>query len=62
MTDNIIAQFMELFCGVDDFCLEFNPEFNKRLLEDGTRKRIRKSKLSLSEVRDHFKPGARHFS
>ena len=50
MTDDIIAQFIELFCGVDDFCLEFEPEFNKQQLEDGTRKRIRKSKLSLSEV------------
>jgi hypothetical protein len=50
MTDDIVTQFIELFCGVDDFCLDFEPEFNKRLLEDGTRKRIRKSKLSLSEV------------
>ena len=50
MTDDIITQFIELFCDVDDFCLEFEPEFNKRLLEDGTRKRIRKSKLCLSEV------------
>ena len=50
MTDDIITQFIELFCHVDDFCLAFEPEFNKRLLEDGTRKRIRKSKLCLSEV------------
>jgi hypothetical protein len=44
--DNIIA----LFCDVDDFCLAFEPEFNKRLLEDGTKKRNRKSKMCLSEV------------
>jgi hypothetical protein len=50
MNNDIIAQFIELFCGVDDFCLEFEPEFNKQLLEDGTRKRMRTSKLSLSEV------------
>jgi hypothetical protein len=50
MTDDIITQFIELFDSVDDFCLEFEPEFNKKLLEDGIRKRIRKSKLSLSEV------------
>ncbi len=50
MTDNIITQFIKLFCHVDDFCLKFEPEFNKRLLEDGTRKRIRKSRLCLSEV------------
>ena len=46
MSSDIIA----LFCDVDDFCLVFEPEYNKRQLEDGTRKRIRKSKLCLSEV------------
>ena len=46
MNTDIIA----LFCEVDDFCLTFEPEYNKRLLEDGTRKRIRKSTLCLSEV------------
>jgi hypothetical protein len=50
MTDDIMMQFIELFCPVDDFCLEFEPEYNKRLLEDGTRKRIRKSRLCLSEI------------
>jgi len=50
MTDSIIAQFIGIFINVDDFCLAFEPEYNKRLLEDGTRKRIRKSRLSLSEV------------
>ena len=46
MNTDIIA----LFCDVDDFCLIFEPEYNKKLLEDGTRKRIRRSRLSLSEV------------
>ncbi len=46
MNTDIIA----LFCDVDDFCLVFEPEYNKRQLEDGTRKRIRRSKLCLSEV------------
>jgi hypothetical protein len=46
MNTDIIA----LFCDVDDFCLAFEPEYNKRLLEDGTRKRIRKGTLCLSEV------------
>ena len=50
MTDSIIAQFIGLFINVDDFCLVFEPEYNKKLLEDGTRKRIRESTLSLSEV------------
>ena len=39
-----------LFCDVDDFRLGFEPEYNKRLLEDGIRKRIRESRLNLSEV------------
>lgn len=45
-TDNIIA----LFCDVDDFCLKFEPEFNKKLIEDGRKKRNRESTLCLSEV------------
>jgi hypothetical protein len=45
-TDNIIT----IFCEVDDFCLEFEPEFNKKLIEDGTKKRNRESTLCLSEV------------
>jgi len=45
-TDNIIT----LFCDVDDFCLKFEPEFNKKLIEDGTKKRNRESTLCLSEV------------
>jgi hypothetical protein len=35
MTEDIIAQFIDLFINVDDFCLAFEPEYNKRLLEDG---------------------------
>ena len=30
MTDIGITQFIERFCPVDDFCLKFEPEFNKR--------------------------------
>lgn len=37
MTDDIITQFIKLFCHVDDFYPEFEPEFNKKPLEDGTR-------------------------
>ena len=50
MNNEINDDFIELFCDVDDFCLEFEPELNKRLLEDGARKRIRRSILCLSEV------------
>lgn len=45
-TDNIIA----LFCDVDDFCLKFEPQFNKKLIENGHKKRNRESNLCLSEV------------
>jgi len=39
-----------LFCDVDDFCLEFEPQFRQRLLTDGTRSRNREGELSLSEI------------
>ncbi len=42
--DTIIS----LFCIVDDFCLEFEPEWRKRLLD--IRKRTRKSSMCLSEI------------
>jgi hypothetical protein len=42
--DHIIS----LFCFTDDFCLEFEPEWNKRLIDK--RVKIRKSQMSLSEV------------
>jgi len=41
---------ISLFCDVDDFCKEFEPILKEGLLNDGKIKRIRKSKLSLSEV------------
>jgi hypothetical protein len=39
---------LPLFCDIDDFCLLFEPLWNKRLLE--TRRRNRPSALCLSEV------------
>ena len=39
----------EIFCSIDDFCKEFVPFWQKSLLCNG-KKRIRASKLSLSEV------------
>ena len=50
MTDDSITQFIELFCTIDDFCIRFQPEYRRMQLEDGLRRRMRKSKLSLSEV------------
>lgn len=45
-----MTSILKLFCDVDDFCKEFEPRLKERLLNDGKIKRIRKSKLSLSEV------------
>lgn len=39
----------EIFCCIDDFCKEFVPKFEKRLIS-GDKKRNRPSRLSLSEV------------
>ena len=39
----------EIFCSIDDFCKEFVPFWQKSLLCNG-KKRVRSSKMSLSEV------------
>lgn len=44
--NNVIS----LFCLVDDFCKNFEPEWNKHLLEANIKKRIRPSSLSISEI------------
>ena len=41
-------QLIELFCNVDDFCQNFETEWNKRLLN--CEKKIRSKRMSLSEV------------
>jgi len=40
----------ELFCLIDDFCQTFEPEWERRLLADGQKKRRRPATLSLSEL------------
>jgi len=40
----------ELFCLIDDFCQAFEPEWEKRLLADGKKKRQRPASLCLSEL------------
>src|SRR5512143_3510891 len=40
----------ELFCQVDDFCHQFEPAWEQRLLLRGTKKRRRRSALSVSEL------------
>ena len=42
------AKITEIFCSIDDFCLDFVPKLEKRLL--GSKKRNKPGKLSLSEV------------
>jgi len=39
----------EIFCSIDDFCIEFMPNFEQHLLT-AAKKRNRSSKLSISEV------------
>lgn len=46
MNNDIVS----LFCEIDDFCQVFEPELNRRLLEEGSRKRMRNQILCLSEV------------
>lgn len=41
---------IELFCDVDDFCKTFVPKWEQKQLQNGSRKRLRKSQLSLSEI------------
>lgn len=40
----------ELYCLIDDFCKEFEPEFRTRLLTNGKCKRNRATCLSLAEL------------
>lgn len=41
---------LTIFCEIDDFCREFEPKFNRQLLADGTRQRIKSGKMSKAEV------------
>jgi hypothetical protein len=41
---------LPLFCDIDDFCQRFEPSFQQLLLADGSRKRLRKGALCLSEI------------
>ena len=42
------TKITEIFCSIDDFCLDFIPKLEKRLL--GSKKRNKPGKFSLSEV------------
>ncbi|BAU63547.1 putative transposase [Stanieria sp. NIES-3757] len=39
-----------LFCDVDDFCVEFEPQWRTKLLHHQGIKRIRAKSLCLSEI------------
>lgn len=41
---------LTIFCEIDDFCRQFEPKFNQQLLADGTRQRIKQSRMSRAEV------------
>ena len=45
----VMHNLVSVFCHVDDFCDKFMPVFEKKLITDGTRKRRRKSRMSMSE-------------
>jgi hypothetical protein len=43
-------EIVALFCDVDDFCQQFVPPWQQRLLASGDRQRLRESRLCVSEV------------
>ena len=43
-------KLVEIFCDVDDFCRVFIPEFEKQLICDGSKKRRRSSRMTMSEI------------
>lgn len=48
-----ILTLVSIFCDVDDFCKQFEPEWNRALIENltsGKKKRDRKTELPLSEA------------
>ena len=45
-----MKNLVELYCDVDDFCKVFIPQWQQQLIEDGTRKRRRESRMSTSEI------------
>ena len=45
-----MMSLLELFVSVDDFCQVFLPFWERKLIEDGSRKRQRTGQLSVSEI------------
>jgi len=44
-----MSNLVEIFCNVDYFCMQFCPQWQDQLIADGTKKRIRHSKMTISE-------------
>jgi hypothetical protein len=40
---------IDIFCDVDDFCHQFLPVWEAELIANGTKKRRRQSKMTMSE-------------
>jgi len=49
-------KLVEVFCDVDDFSAVFIPEWEKTLLTDGTRKRQRSGRMTMSCVFRFVRP------
>jgi hypothetical protein len=45
-----MTSLLELFCDVDDFCKEFKPEIDKKMLMSGERRRNRERSMTVSEM------------
>jgi hypothetical protein len=45
-----MMSLLELFVSVDDFCQEFLPFWERKLIEDGSKKRQRAGQLSVSKI------------
>jgi len=44
-------EIIALFCDIDDFCLQFEPVWQRHRIHEGSRQRWRAQRLCLSEVR-----------
>lgn len=45
-----MTSLLELFCDVDDFCIEFEPEWHKKMITDGKMHRKRDGNMTKSEI------------
>ena len=45
-----MSALTHMFCEIDDFCKQFEPVFERQLLKSNVRKRLRRPRLSLSEM------------